>query len=229
MANARASAEIVYHTAALSTDAHAVAGDYSAESLENTVFRDSTRSRLGGVTDMGVQIEGYWETTQEAKLFPVLGGQHPVTLADSNTVGAVAYGMDTMKQTYEQGAAHGELFGFSLTFQSTSPIVRGQLALSVTDTASGNGTALQLGSASGLTVYAGLHVTAFNGTSLDALVQRDDNSGMTSPTTHITFTQATGLTSEWASVVGSGTDDWWRINYTFAGTSFTASAFIGLL
>ena len=54
---------------------------------------------------------------------------------------------------------------------------------------------------------------------------------MSTPTNdrEITFAQATGLTSEWLSVVGPITDDWWRVDFTFVGTSATFVCVVGIL
>lgn len=84
----------------------------------------------------------------------------------------------------------------------------------------GNGTAFQLGAvAAGKSLYAALHVFTATGTTLDVKVQSDDNSGMSSATDRITFTQvATTPTSLFSSVAGSITDDYWRIVYTISGT-----------
>jgi hypothetical protein len=96
----------------------------------------------------------------------------------------------------------------------------------VTKTATGNGTAYQVGTATAnQRVYAFLHVIAASGGSptLAVTVQSDDNSGMTSPTDSLAFTTATGITSEVKSAIGPSTDSWWRIRWVIGGTtpSFT--------
>jgi hypothetical protein len=56
---------------------------------------------------------------------------------------------------------------------------------------------------------------------------------MSSPTTRVTFSQATGRTSQWATpVAGAITDDWWDISWTIGGTGgpdFTFVAVVGIL
>ena len=59
-------------------------------------------------------------------------------------------------------------------------------------------------------------------------MQSDDNSGFTSATNRITFTQATGVTSELLSVAGAITDDYWRLSYTIVGGSFTFAVALGI-
>jgi hypothetical protein len=79
------------------------------------------------------------------------------------------------------------------------------------------------------TIYASIHVLSGTGT-LDAVVESDNNSGFTTPTTRITFTQATGITGEWKTLEGPVTDDYWRLNYTIGGDGpFSFVVFFGIL
>jgi hypothetical protein len=99
--------------------------------------------------------------------------------------------------------------------------------------ATGNGTAIALtGPTTSQRLYGALHVTAYSGiTNLVVTVQSDDNVGFASPTTRLTFSTATGVTSEFASVAGYGaTETHHRIVYTITGVgSVTFAAFIGVL
>lgn len=118
----------------------------------------------------------------------------------------------------------GELAMSSLSGQSsTGPVIRGQRIhpTSVARSATGNGTAYQLGAVvAGKSLYAALNVIARTGTaSMTLKIQSDDNSGMSSPTDRITsFTAATGTGYQWGSVAGAITDDYWRCVYTITGT-----------
>jgi len=120
---------------------------------------------------------------------------------------------------------------------STGGVVRGSLIHpgSASRTASSVGTGRQLGAVvSGKSMYAALHVLSAAGTtpSLTVIVQSDDNSGFTTPTTRISFSAAsTGNTYQWGSVAGAITDDWWRISYTISGTgpSFSFAVTAGIL
>ena len=107
---------------------------------------------------------------------------------------------------------------------STGPIIRGTLMHSgaVARTASGTGTARQLGAvSSSQKVYAALHVLSASGTtpSLTVKVQSDNAVGFPSATDVITFSAATAVGSQWGSTAGALTDDWWRVSYTISGTS----------
>ena len=82
-------------------------------------------------------------------------------------------------------------------------------------------------------MFAALHVLSASGTSptLDVVLQSDDNSGFSSAVSRITFTQATGITSQWSTLAGAQTDDYWRASYTIGGSAtptFTFALVIGI-
>jgi len=83
------------------------------------------------------------------------------------------------------------------------------------------------------TLYAGLHVTAFAGTSptLDVLIESDSGSGFGTASSRIAFTQNTGsIQSQWGSVNGAVTDTYWRTKMTIGGSgpSFTVYVTLGI-
>lgn len=74
--------------------------------------------------------------------------------------------------------------------------------------------------ATGRKIVGNLHVfTLTSGASLTVIVQSDDNSGFTSPTTRLSFTAATTRTGEFKTADGPITDDYWRVSWTIAGTT----------
>ena len=73
-----------------------------------------------------------------------------------------------------------------------------------------------------------LHVTEFDGTSLDVVVYSNDTNDEVTPTARATFAQATGLTSEQVVDAGAVTDTYWYAVLTFVGTSFKAAVAIGI-
>lgn len=233
MATAMLNARIWYHDQALATQLNAVALDYTAEELDATVLTDTTRTRAGGIKDAQATLAGFWESVTDKELFDQLGANKPLLVAAGASVGDVAYGMVVLNMRKSLSGEHGELLGFEIELNSGNdgPLVRGQLMENAAVTASGNGTAKQLGAVAAATnrVYSGLHCTAFNGTSLDVIVQSDDAEGFPSAVTRITHAQLTAIGSEWLSAVGPITDDWWRYNYVFVGTSATIAGVIGIL
>ena len=163
----------------------------------------------------------------------------PHSTATISADGSPAYLFRGIPLSYQAvGGAVGELAMTQITGQSsTGGIVRGRLIHpgSAARTTSSVGTGRQLGAVvAGKSLYAALHVLSASGTlpSLTVIVQSDDNSSFTSPTTRVSFTAATaGNTSQWGSVAGAITDTWWRISYTISGTgpSFSFAVTAGVL
>ena len=124
----------------------------------------------------------------------------------------------------------GEMAGMNITGNAAGSLIRGTLEFNASAASSGNSTGIQEGAvAAGQSLYANLHVTAAAGTTLDVVVQSDNSGAFSSATSRITFTQATGLTSEHLSVAGAITDDYFRVNYTIVGGSFTFCVCFGIL
>lgn len=167
-----------------------------------------------------------------------LGSRYPVSVVPEGfTTGNVAYTFRANVFTYTPVAAAVDGLAMARMGGSGSgvPAVRGTLMVSPSAaiTSSGDGTAYQVGAVSSTqNMYVALHVTAVSGTSptLDIDIESDDNSGMTSATTQGSLTQATAVGSQWSSISGPVTDDWWRISYTLGGTSpsFTFAVVIGV-
>jgi len=143
-------------------------------------------------------------------------------VANATAQGTVAYAMQAMAGEYVpmEGAA-GDLIGFSLNLSATNSLQRGQILLHTSSvTSSGSSSNLNAGSASSQ-VTAYLHVFSADGATptLDVDVESDSADDFTgSETTVISFTQATGRTSE-RKTASSTSDTWWRVNYTIGGTS----------
>ena len=223
----------------LSGDMNALALAYAAELRDNTTFGDDTRSRIGGLKTLNFAHEGLWnggDDQVDDVLFARVGVSNTVMTVSpmAGADGEVAYLARVIEAEYSPGADIGEVFSFAVSGEATDRLVNGTIMVTGAKTASGNGTARQLGALSAAqTLYAALHVTAASGTSptLDVKVQSDDASGFASPTDRITFAQKTAIGAEWATVAGAITDDWWRISYTIGGTgpSFTFVVVVGIL
>ncbi len=231
----------------VSGDLNACALEYGAELQDGTTFGKTTRARLNGLKTVSLSLAGLGniaglESGQAEELDQILFEStgvtdKPVLVAPENAGadGERAFALLAAQARYQFGGAIGAAFGFQVTAEAAgSPLVRGTVMHNAARTASGNGTARQLGAVGAAQrVYGALHVLAASGTTptLDVVIQSDDNAGMASPTSRITFGQKTGLASQWASAAGAITDDYWRINYTIggAGPSFTFVGFIGII
>lgn len=226
----------------LSGQIRGVSDEFGADMLDKTTYGSGgTRQFRAGLNRVSRQIEGLWDASgtnnaPDKQLFDNIGvTDTPFSVASTTTEGDTAYTFQAAVAEYTPGGSVGELISFSANGEASGNpgLVRGQLIFNKTGLASsGNGTAFQVGAlAAGQSMYAALHVTAAGTGTFDGILQSDDASGFASPTTRITFTQATGVTSEWASVAGAVADDWWRLNYTIAGgaPSFSVALVIGIL
>lgn len=223
-------------------DIASVSFGLSAEEKAYAALGAGSRSRLAGVRDGNLDLEGHYQSGASPALiddilFPAVGGSVlPVTIGVvAGTDGEIAYIFESLPTEYEVFGEHGEIAPFRLSAPPSGPVVRGTIMHTATRTASGDGTARQLGAVSATQkLYAALHVIAASGTdpTLDVKIQSDALEGFGSATDVITFAQKTAIGSQWAiPVAGAITDDWWRVDYTIGGTdpSFTFVVTVGIL
>lgn len=193
-------------------------------------------SSIGGLKSGSVQFEFMQDVATgsvDDTLYPLLGvAGTPKSIVTNSADGSAAYLLKSLPLAYTpvQGAVGELAMGSFSGSSSTGPVVLGRLIhpSSTARTSSSTGTGQQLGAVSATqSVYAALHVLSFSGTSptLDVIVQSDDNSGFTTPTTRLTFTQATGKTSQMTSLAGAITDTYWRVSYTIGGSATPTFAF----
>ncbi|MDP3939934.1 MAG: hypothetical protein Q8R92_17590 [Deltaproteobacteria bacterium] len=158
----------------------------------------------------------------DPQLFTRIGSStlSPLTLTpDGDAIGDVAFLTEVGAYRYAPGAAVGEAFKFSVDFAGNDRVARGEI-LANEDTDTGASLAgSQLGAVSATQkVYAALHVfSVVSAPAAVITVESDDNSDFTSATTRITFTTVTAATSEFLSLAGAITDDWWRCSFTVDG------------
>lgn len=216
---------IAFDGRAFRDTANQVAIEYGAEALDGTTFADDTRINEGGLLTAAMSAEGFFRAPNPDKaLFDQMGAKDKViTIAPTPTEGNIAYSLQAVLGNYSPNGEIGQLLAFSMSAGARDRLVRGTLlANKETISATGSGTAFQVGAAtSGQTIYAALHVVNAGGTTptLDVTVESDDAEAMSSATTRITFDQATDLGSQFKTLAGPVTDDWWRVSYTVGGTS----------
>ncbi len=225
----------------LTSSTNAIALEYAAEAKDCTVYGNDTRVALGGLKTIQLQAGGFYDAVpQDSPLFGNIGvSDVPISImAEGTTVGDVGFFFRSMAGQYSISGDIGELFKYSLSASaSQGPLVRGQLMHDSTETSSDDGAAVQVGAISASQImYAVLHVTASGGSgdqTLDVTVGSDDNGSFTSETNRLTFTQVTTVvTSEFLSLAGAVTDDYWRINFAIAGSgspTFDIKLLIGIL
>ncbi len=171
---------------------------------------------------------------------PEFGSYAPLSVLPAGiTTGSLAYFFQANNLEYTPlSAAVGDM-AMARVAGSTrrGPVVRGQLLIPKTDyTSTDAGTAAQLGAVSASQkLYAALHVFSVSGTSptLNVLVRSDDDSGMGSATTQITFSEETDATTgwQWSSADGAIADDWFDVSYTIGGSdtpTFNFAVVVGI-
>lgn len=182
----------------------------------------------GGLIDLAAGTAG-----PDERLFTEVGLQDTLVTFAPNGVSAegdIAYQQLMAFANYQPGSAVGELLAYQFEAAGRQAPIKSQVFVPlVQDSASGASSKINLGAvASGQAVYAGLHVTQFNGTSLDFTVRSDADAVAGGETSRITMTTVAGLTSEQKSLAGPVTDTFWDVTWTFVGTTFTALLVLGI-
>lgn len=202
------------------------------DELDSTVFGVTAKGRMAGLTDADFNLAAIFDpANSDAPLFGQIGvspGDSSIlTLGASRAEGARAFIARDCGYSYQLGAGIGELLTCSFSGKASKVLPGGYILEpgSTARTSSGNGTGVQVGAVGATQLaYATLHVFSITGSSVSLTVEieSDDNSGFTSAVSRITFTAATdggGITSEWKSVAGAITDDYWRAKWTVTGTA----------
>lgn len=218
-------------------DTNAVALEYGAELKDCTVLQNDTRINLGGLKTVQCSVAGYYDAaTEDAELFSNIGvSGKPVSIVnDGDNEGDIAYWFNAVGGEYTIGTSTGEIMPFSFVAGAQDSLIRGVMghnARSTAETSSSTSTGVQLGAVgASQKLYAVLHVLDSSGSgdqTLDVIVESDDNSGFTSATTRLTATQVTtSTTSELLEVAGAITDDYFRVNFTIAGSGSPSFKFV---
>lgn len=192
------------------------------------VFGDAGIRRISGLTDIALSHAGYFDAAAvDADLFANIGLENvPVTVAPNDGAeGKDAFIFRALHATYTPAGEIGEPFVYSVTAMGSAgdPGVMGTILGNGAETATGNGTAFQVGAVGAAQkLYAALHVFAVAGSTptLDVTVESDDAGGFGTPATRLTFAQKTAVGAEWATPIpGAIADDFWRIAFTIGGGS----------
>lgn len=199
------------------------------EVQDDTGWGDNTRSGKGGLFNLNFSAEGFFEAGAGAVdqvLFDGLGvAARIITLAPTGgAIGERAYGLQSIQSAYSPiGGSVGDVHNITTAAQGAGDWFPGVVGHAKgAETATSNAAAQQIGAVTAAEkLYAALHVFAASGTSptLDVKVQSDDAMGFPSATDRITFAQKTAVGSEFLSLAGPITDDWFRGQWTIGGTS----------
>lgn len=214
----------------LSADVNAVDWDWEAAEVDCTNFASGGDAEYkAGLRKSKVSFMTFYDTAtgMSEPVFTSLKGTtgNVLTVAPNGTDGdraifasGLAGGVKLLGKVGDMAKADG-----NFTTSHAAGLVEGTLvAEKQTVSSTAGATAYQLGAVSSTqTVYASAHVFSVDGTDTPTVtlrIQSDDNSGFTSATNRISFTAATAATSEFKSVAGPFTDDYWRAFWTVSGT-----------
>ena len=207
---------------------------------DDTTLGDEKRSNVPALRVPGIQVEGYYKTTDYDKALNATIARENVLISVLTSIssGTLAWFMNAVHASYEPVKGEvGKNASFSAGGMShKSPLVRGVLlGYSESLTGLGYSPSSQLGAvATGQKLYAGLHVFGINnsgGDTLNVTIESDDNSGFTSKADRIVFDQMTNIGSQYKTLDGPVTDIYFRSKNTPAGTtpSFKAAILLGIM
>lgn len=224
-----------------------IALEYSAELQDDTTFGDSTRSRIPGLLDVTLNINGYWdagldggELSADLDFFNNIGAANAVpttVIPGSGAADTPGFFFNSREASYNPGATIGEIFAFSIEINSAGPLVSGLVAHNGILTTTTNGASITLPAVgANQSLFAVQHVVNTDGDSsqtLNTLIVSDANDSYGSPITQITFAEVTTLNNaQLLSKSGVNTDTEYRAEMTVAGTgspTFTVIIVIGII
>ena len=216
----------------LSGDHNQLSLNTTKDTPEDTRFGMNSRSFLpDGLTNIAVLHAGVYDQDSIATPLPVddvLWAEHigsaltVMTLAAVGAVGDVGYSFNSIESAYQGiGGAVGDAHTFSAAAQGSGDAVRGTIMEPGTTarSSSSNSAEYNLGDlAAGEVGYGALHVIATTGSpTLDVDIE-SDATGFASPTTRISFAQATAIGAQFLSDATVTADDFWRAAWVFGGT-----------
>ncbi len=221
----------------ISGDLNTVALSYGVDMADDTAMGDDTRSNKAGLKTVGLGMEGFVQSDGADAIEDILwdkfatAGEVITVAPETGAVVETAFSFRSLIATYTPGGSVGDMYSFNSDANGTGDLYKGTIMESEVKTATGNGTARELGDvAAGQKVYASLHVLAASG-ELDVIIQSDDAVGFAAPTDRITFDQMTAIGAQLLTLDGPVTDDWWRVRVVIGGgaPSFTIAVVIGIL
>ncbi len=220
----------------LASSFNAVGLTASSSMQDDTVYGDTFVSSAAGLSSVSLEGEGFWQSATDSALFSSLGTSDTVVtvMPQELSIGSAALFTKLTTSEYNPiaGGTVGEMLSFRLSGESTNEKLHtGEVLVApATYASSSASTANNLGAATASqTIYSALHVYTVNSAgTLDCVIQSDDSSGFSSPTTRITHTQFSAIGSEIKSLAGAVTDTYWRCSFTISGSfDFTISLAIG--
>jgi hypothetical protein len=219
----------------LSGNANSLAFDAPVEVLDVTTFANLVRKREAGLGDSNFSIRSQMDEAEEPRAtLEALHGDSDAYYGWIESNASMAEGdyglfVQALASTLERTGELGQIHHINISGNGNGHLVVGRvLQQDESLTVTGASTGFQFGAlAAGETMRATMFVLGATAGTLDMLVESDDNSGFTSATTRMTFSQFSAIGAEQQSVAGAVTDDYWRVSYTIATGPFTAVVIMG--
>jgi hypothetical protein len=214
----------------ITTDHNTLNYELSQDLPQVTTFGSDSHSYIVGLQGSSYSFNGFFESDGTSAINDIQTidwdavSDHVLTVvAPEGGAGDVAYTFPGVDSSFTPFAGSiGDAASFTLAGSGTGVAFRGTVFEPGTTarSTSSNSSAYQLtGVTSGQTARASLHVIAATGSpTLDVTIESDDSGAMSTPTTRLTFTQATGQGAEIVTSATTTTDDYWRAAWTFGGT-----------
>ncbi len=226
---------IYLHGYDLTGDLKQVELSIQADELDNTTFGNGGyKSRVGGLKTVALSGDGFWQGAPDAEIGPNLGvADRVVTISPSSAEGDTAYITQVGHFSYDVGGGVADLMPFKFQGSNTSPqgSPRGQIAKKKGNVSATGalGTGLNLGAVGATSyLYASFHVFTA-GTTITVLVESDDNSGFTTPTTRATIGPITTTGGTWAvRVAGAIADSYYRFKVSAVTGTFSVAGAIAI-
>ena len=212
----------------------ALGGSLTQDAVEATTMGNTARVYVPGLKSGSISHSGLLDFADDAsyEMLSSFSGTAIFSVTpDGDTEGTRALLGQFLRTTWTPAEfSIGDIASFTLSGQPTDIAASGYVLHPKTArTSTSNTTGVQVGALSGGTGYAALHVFSGTASTLDVVIQSDDNAGFTSASNRVTFTQATGATSEWKTVTSAGSDDYWRVSYTVGGGTWTFAVTFGIV
>ena len=211
----------------VTTDHNQCQLDRTKDVVMSTTFGSSSHTYLSGLKSATYSLQGYFDADGTSAIDDVYHAQWVASGAQVTTImnpgSATAYSLEGIHSDYRPfGGTIGDMAAFQIDGSGTGDSFHGEVfeaGTSARSTSSNSSGSQITGITTGEKGRAALHVIATTGSpTLDVTIESDDNGSFTTPTTVLTFTQATAQTAEFLSTSAATSDDYWRAAWTFGGT-----------
>lgn len=195
--------------------------EHGADIKDTSTLVDDSRLKVGGLLESSVALNGFWDSAEGKELFESIGSANGNELfsyiPEGGAIGNRSFSVEMDSSNYTIGTEIGEVFPFTFEGMGNGPLVRGLLMENqAAVVATADGTSRQFAAlAAADKMYCGIHVTSFSGTSIQFIIESDDDGVYSGDeTTRMTSKTFTAIGSDFLSVAGAITDTHWRITWT---------------